>query len=61
MPSAWSQDLYIEAYRFAAQAHWKNQQLVPGTSIPFSFVAMEVIAFFGQECVVVVILRRVAA
>jgi (p)ppGpp synthase/HD superfamily hydrolase len=53
MPSAWSQDLYIEAYRFAAQAHWDKQQLVPGTNIPylmhFSLVTMEVIATLGQE------------
>jgi (p)ppGpp synthase/HD superfamily hydrolase len=53
MPSDWSQDLYIEAYRFAAQAHWDKQQLVPGTNIPylmhFSFVAMEVIAVLALE------------
>jgi (p)ppGpp synthase/HD superfamily hydrolase len=48
MPSPWSQDHYIKAYRFAAQAHWKQKQAVPGTDIPylmhFSMVAMEVIA-----------------
>jgi (p)ppGpp synthase/HD superfamily hydrolase len=53
MPSTWSQDLYIEASRFAAQAHWDKQQLVPGTNIPylmhFSFVAMEVIAVLDLE------------
>jgi (p)ppGpp synthase/HD superfamily hydrolase len=50
MASEWSQDLYIRAYKFAAAAHWSNnnQQLMPGTNIPylmhFSLVAMEVIA-----------------
>ena len=50
MASEWSQDIYINAYRFAAEAHWnrKKKQVVPGTDIPylmhFSLVAMEVIA-----------------
>ncbi len=55
MPSDWSQDLYIQAYRFAAQAHWERAQLVPGTQIPylmhFSFVAMEVIAALAVESI----------
>ena len=53
MPSEWSQDLYIQAYRFAAQAHWEKAQLVPGTKIPylmhFSLVAMEVMAALAVE------------
>ena len=40
----WSQDAYIQAYRFAAEAH--RGQLVPGTEIPYlmhiSLVCMEV-------------------
>ena len=44
--SRWSQELYIRAYRFAAQAH--RWQRVPGTSLPYimhlSFAAMEVMA-----------------
>lgn len=51
MPNQWSQDTYIRAYRFAAQAH--NGQLVPGTELPYimhlSFVAMEVIAALAVE------------
>ena len=53
MTSVWSQNLYIIAYRFAAEAHWKKKQLVPGTDIPylmhFSLVAMEVIAALEKE------------
>ena len=55
MASEWSQDIYINAYRFAAEAHWnsENKQLVPGTDIPylmhFSRVAMEVIAALEKE------------
>jgi (p)ppGpp synthase/HD superfamily hydrolase len=53
MASDWSQDHYIRAYRFSAQAHWKKAQLVPGTQIPylmhFSLVAMEVIAALSVE------------
>jgi (p)ppGpp synthase/HD superfamily hydrolase len=53
MPSVWSQDLFIQAYRFAAQAHWEKAQLVPGTQIPylmhFSLVAMEVMAALAVE------------
>jgi (p)ppGpp synthase/HD superfamily hydrolase len=55
MPTKWSQDLYIQAYRFAAQAHWEKAQLVPGTQIPylmhFSFVAMEIIAALAVESI----------
>ena len=53
--SSWSQDVYISAYRFAAEAHWNSeiQQLVPGTDIPylmhFTLVAMEVIAALEKE------------
>jgi (p)ppGpp synthase/HD superfamily hydrolase len=55
MASKWSQDIYINAYRFAAEAHWnsKKKQVVPGTDIPylmhFSLVAMEVIAALEKE------------
>ena len=53
MTSSWSQDVYISAYRFAAEAHWKKKQLVPGTDIPylmhFTLVAMEVIAALEKE------------
>lgn len=51
MPSPWSQDLYIQTYRFAAQAH--RWQKVPGTSLPYimhlSFVAMEILALAAVE------------
>lgn len=47
----WSQDRYIEAIRFAAQAH--GEQKVPGSEMPYvvhlSQVAMEVIAALGVE------------
>jgi len=55
MASEWSQDIYISAYRFAAEAHWnsKKKQVVPGTDIPylmhFSLVAMEVMAALKKE------------
>lgn len=55
MASEWSQDIYIRAYRFAAEAHWnsRKKQIVPGTDIPylmhFSMVAMEVIAALEKE------------
>ena len=55
MASVWSPDIYIEAYRFATEAHWNsgNQQTVPGSDIPylmhFSLVAMEVIAALERE------------
>lgn len=51
MVSHWSQDIYIRAYRFAANAH--NGQLVPGTTLPYimhiSFVAMEISAALSVE------------
>jgi (p)ppGpp synthase/HD superfamily hydrolase len=51
MPTTWSQDLYIRAYRFAAQAH--RWQRVPGTSLPYimhlSFAAMEILAVAAVE------------
>ena len=51
MPNHWSQDTYIKAYRFAAEAH--NGQLVPGTTLPYimhvSFVAMEITAALSVE------------
>jgi len=47
----WSQESYITAYRFAAEAH--NGQLVPGTELPYimhlSFVSMEIIAALAIE------------
>ncbi len=46
MESRWSQDLYIKAYRFAANAH-KNQ-MMPGSDLPYivhlSLVSMEITA-----------------
>jgi (p)ppGpp synthase/HD superfamily hydrolase len=51
MPNHWSQDTYIRAYRFAAEAH--NGQLVPGTTLPYimhvSLVAMEITAALSVE------------
>jgi (p)ppGpp synthase/HD superfamily hydrolase len=51
MPNHWSQDTYIRAYKFAAEAH--KGQIVPGTELPYlmhlSFVAMEVIAALAVE------------
>jgi guanosine-3',5'-bis(diphosphate) 3'-pyrophosphohydrolase len=51
MISMWSQDLYIKAYRFAAEAH--NGQLVPGTELPYivhpSLVCMEIVAALNVE------------
>ncbi|MBB4264410.1 HD domain-containing protein [Roseospira visakhapatnamensis] len=55
MSSPWSQEHYIRAYRFAAEAHWNGtlRQHVPGTDLPyllhFSLVAMEVIAGLATE------------
>ena len=47
----WSQENYIKAYRFAAQAH--QGQKIPGSEIPYimhlSFVSMEVIAALSVE------------
>jgi (p)ppGpp synthase/HD superfamily hydrolase len=51
MPSIWSQDNYIRAFRFAAEAH--RGQLVPGTDLPYvvhvGLVSMEVIAALAAE------------
>ena len=51
MAPHWSQDKYIRAYRFAAEAH--NGQLVPGTALPYivhiSLVAMEMTAALALE------------
>jgi (p)ppGpp synthase/HD superfamily hydrolase len=51
MISNWSQESYIKAYRFAAQAH--AGQLYPGTGLPYlmhlSFVSMEVLGVLSVE------------
>jgi (p)ppGpp synthase/HD superfamily hydrolase len=51
MQNHWSQDAYIRAYRFAAEAH--NSQFVPGTTLPYimhvSYVAMEITAALSVE------------
>jgi len=51
MPSTWSQEKYIKALRYAAEAH--NGQTVPGSDLPYvvhvTMVAMEVIAALGHE------------
>jgi len=51
MPIPWSQDTYLRAYRFAAQAHLG--QMVPGTPVSYimhlSFVSMEVIAALAED------------
>ena len=50
----WSQENYLRAYRFAAEAH-KGQEY-PGTDLPYlmhiSFVSMEIIAAInhGKDC-----------
>ncbi|KAF3889354.1 MULTISPECIES: HD domain-containing protein [Nostocales] len=50
-PENWSQESYIKAYKFAAQAH--QGQEMPGSNIPYimhlSFVSMEVIAALNVE------------
>lgn len=49
--TAWSQDRYIEAYRFAAQAH--QGQTMTGSDLPYlwhiSLVSMEVMAAVAVE------------
>lgn len=49
--SSWDRDLYIEAFRFAAERH--NHQRFPGTDLPYilhvGLVAMEVIATLAAE------------
>jgi (p)ppGpp synthase/HD superfamily hydrolase len=51
MPSTWSQELYIKAYRFAAHAH--QGQIYPGTELPYimhlSFVSMEILNALSIE------------
>ncbi len=48
---SWSQDSYIKAYRFAAEAH--KGQLISGSDLPYllhiSFVSMEIIACLEIE------------
>ncbi len=51
MSNTWSQDLYIQAYRFAAHAHLG--QTVPGSDLPYithvSLVSIEVLAALAAE------------
>jgi (p)ppGpp synthase/HD superfamily hydrolase len=51
MKPNWSQETYIKAYKFAAQAH--QGQKIPGSEIPYimhiSFVSMEVIAALNAD------------
>jgi (p)ppGpp synthase/HD superfamily hydrolase len=51
MSASWSPEIYITAYRFAAQAH--HGQWVPGTNLPylmhFSFVCMEIMTALTIE------------
>jgi (p)ppGpp synthase/HD superfamily hydrolase len=51
MPSPWSQEKYIAALRYAAEAH--NGQKLPGTDLPYlvhvTMVAMEIIAALARE------------
>ncbi|OUL36873.1 phosphohydrolase [Nostoc sp. T09] len=51
MKQNWSQESYIKAYKFAAQAH--QGQKMPGSEIPYimhlSFVSMEVLAALNVE------------
>jgi len=51
MSSNWSQEKYIQAFRFAAEKH--NNQIYPGTDWPYivhlSIVCMEVIAALAHE------------
>ena len=51
MGSPWSQEKYIKALRYAAEAH--HGQTVPGSEMPYvvhvTMVAMEVIAALGHE------------
>lgn len=51
MPTTWSQEKYIKALKFAAEAH--NGQTVPGSDLPYvvhvTMVAMEVIAALTHE------------
>jgi (p)ppGpp synthase/HD superfamily hydrolase len=51
MTTEWSQEKYIKALRYAAEAH--NGQTVPGSDLPYvvhvTMVAMEVIAALAHE------------
>ena len=51
MPSIWSQEKYITALKYAAEAH--HGQTVPGSDLPYvvhvAMVAMEVIAALAHE------------
>ena len=51
MKSKWSQDLYIKAFMFAAEAH--KDQKVPGSDLPYiihlALVSMEVMAALSVE------------
>ncbi|MBK7932000.1 MAG: bifunctional (p)ppGpp synthetase/guanosine-3',5'-bis(diphosphate) 3'-pyrophosphohydrolase [Acidobacteria bacterium] len=51
MNNIWQQEKYLNACKFAAEAH--NGQLVPGTDLPYlvhlSLVSMEVIAAIGTD------------
>ena len=51
MPSTWSQEKYIKALQYAAQAH--KGQRVPGSDLPYvvhvTMVAMEVMAALAHE------------
>lgn len=51
LKKSWSQDIYLKALGFAAQAH--NGQKVPGTDLPYLMhvvsVCMEVTAVISQE------------
>ena len=51
MKPGWSQEKYIKAYNFAAEAH--KGQKVPGTDLPYimhlSLVSMEIMAALSVE------------
>ena len=51
--SPWSQDQYIKVYIFAAKAHEKKNQKVPGTNLPYivhiNLVSMEIMAALTVE------------
>ena len=51
MPSTWSQEKYVKALKYAAEAH--KGQTVPGSDLPYvihvTMVAMEVIAALSHE------------
>jgi len=51
MSNNWSQDRYIDAFKFAAESH--NGQKYPGTDLPYivhiTMVCMEIIAALAEE------------